>query len=268
MKALLTSHRRATVLWLSAALLPIVASTASVFVHVDPGQWFTMPDGMRRSLAADAMLYIAGATIVAAPLAGIALASTRRAHPERRFSSTPAAIIGPLGLAVTLLVASSATVNALAWSTLDSEGWTTLAISHATLGAVALALAAFGTVCGAAFRDPLDAAACSLMVVLIATGGLLVAGASVAYAPRLFVEIALAASPLIAIASAAHIDVVRMGVPYQISPLAHIEIDYPGWLAVCLSYLAVAGLCFLVLAWRRVDMPLGWVRNSRFKYQI
>ena len=225
-----------------------------------------MPDGMRRSLAADAMLYIAGAVIVSAPLAGIALTGARPSDPHHRALRAPVPIIWPLLVAVVLVVASSAIVNAFAWGTLDNEGWTTLAIAHLTLGAVALALAAFGALCGTAFRDPLDAAACSLLIVLVATGGLLVAGASVADVPRPFLEVALAASPLIAIASAAHVDVIRMGVPYQISPLAHIQIDYPSWLAVCLAYLALAA-CFMVLAWRRWDVGVRWPQNSRFKYQ-
>jgi hypothetical protein len=267
MKSAPTVRRRCTALWLCAAFLPLVASAASIFVHVDPGQWLSMPAGMRRSLAADAMLYIAGAVIVAAPLAGIALASAQLAQPDRRTASTRAAVIWPLCLAVGLVVTSSAIVNAFAWGALDSDGWTMLAIAHATLAAVTLALAAFGALCGALFRDPLDAAACSLIVVLIATGGLLVAGVSVADAPRPLVEIALAASPLIAIASAAHVDVIRMGVPYQISPLAHIQIDYPGWAAVCASYLAVSAACFLALTWKHPEVTLRWPPNSRFKYQ-
>ena len=132
--------------------------------------------------------------------------------------------------------------------------------------AVALALAAFGALCGAAFRDPLDAAACSLTIVLVATGGLLVAGASVADAPRGLIDVALAASPLVAITAAAHIDVIRMGVPYQISPLAHIQVDYPTWTAACACYMTIAACCFVALGWARSDVSLR-PHNSRFKLQ-
>ena len=91
---------------------------------------------------------------------------------------------------------------------------------------MALALAAWGALCGV-FSDPLDAAAFSLIVVLVAAGGLLVAGASVADLPRRLVALALTASPLVVIASAANIDIVRMDLLYQISPLAHMQVDYP-----------------------------------------
>ena len=263
-----TLHRivtRYATLWLLALLLPFAATAASVFVHVDPASWLSMPSAMKRSLYADALLYIAATVVVAAPLAGVVVAASGRAryrggpgfsrgaapkHCASRVMSGARDAAWPLGFAVSLFVATSAALTVFGWGLSDAEALRFVATSHATLFAVALALAAFGAFCGVAFADPLDAAACSLTVVLIATGGLLVAGVAVADAPRPVIDVALTASPLVAMASAAHIDVMRMGVPYQISPLAHLQLEYPAWYAACGWYLGVAALCFVGLKWK------------------
>jgi hypothetical protein len=74
------------------------------------------------------------------------------------------------------------------------------------------------------------------------------------------IDLALAANPLITMASAAHIDVMRMDLPYQMSPLAHIQVQYLSWQAACAWYLSVAGLCFLGLRRRGRSWPLASVR--------
>jgi hypothetical protein len=56
-------------------------------------------------------------------------------------------------------------------------------------------------------------------------------------------QAALTASPFVAVATAAQIDVVRLETFYQISPLAHMRVDYPSWQTVCGWYLAVGCLC-------------------------
>jgi hypothetical protein len=104
--------------------------------------------------------------------------------------------------------------------------------------------------CGATFTDALDAVGCSLTVVLVAAGGLLVAGAALADVPRALIDVALTASPFVTMASASHIDVMRMGVPYQMSPLAHLQVEYPSWYVASGWYLALAGLCFLGVRWK------------------
>jgi hypothetical protein len=92
----------------------------------------------------------------------------------------------------------------------------------------------------------MDAAGVSLLLSLIASGGLLVGGASVGDLPRLVIAAGLVASPLVAMASAAQIDIVRSDLLYQISPLAHIQIDYPTWSLATVCYLAAA--CVFVLS--------------------
>jgi hypothetical protein len=230
-------------LWLLAATLPILACAASVFVNIEPASWFTMLPAARRAATADALLYIAASAIVAAPLAGVSIASSRRPGSAIGLGTSVLAL-WPLVGAVGLFVAASAIVTTAGWG-LEAEGALTfVATSHATLFAVTLALAAFGALCGTAFRDPLDAAACSTLIVLVATVGLFVAGAIVADVPRDLLNVALTASPLVAIVSAAHIDIVRMGLPYQMSPLAHLQVDYPAWYTACAGYLTLAGVCF------------------------
>lgn len=244
------------------------AALAAIFVNVEPASWLSMPPGTFRSLGPDALLYMAGLVIVTAPLAGVAVVARHVSASARGAIASPAAsIVLPLCVAVALCVATSALITLAAGGGSDGPAWTLLATSHATLGAVALALAAFGVLCATAFHDPLDAAACSLLIVMVATGGLLVAGASVADAPRALIDVALTASPLVTIAAAAHIDIVRMGVPYQISPLAHIELEYPAWYTASAWYVAVAAACFAAATWRRSEWTPRWPQRSHVKLQ-
>jgi hypothetical protein len=125
-----------------------------------------------------------------------------------------------------------------------------VATSHLVLASVTLALAAFGALLGTFFRDPLDAAAVALCLAATAAYGVLVAGAPVGMMPGPVLKAALLASPVMSIASAAHLDLVRSDIWYQVSPLAHVQVDYPSWGAVCLSYLAVGCTALLGMAWR------------------
>ena len=134
-----------------------------------------------------------------------------------------------------------------------------VATSHATMFAVAFALAAFGALCAATLIDPLDAAACSLAIVLTAAGGLLVAGASLTDVPLALIDVAVTASPLVAMTASAHIDLSRMAVPYQMSPLAHLQVDYPAWYAACGWYLLFAAACVLGMQWKARSSPLAAV---------
>ena len=118
--------------------------------------------------------------------------------------------------------------------------WPTALEAHLTLGAATLALGALGVWCGSAFRDPLDAAASSLAAALVATCGLLCLGSFSADLPTPIVNAALLANPIVAVASAANIDLLRFEFLYQTSPIVHRTFDYPTW------YLAVA--CFSVAA--------------------
>jgi hypothetical protein len=209
-----------------------------------------MPSALRQGLAADAVLYTAGCATIAAPVAGVAVAAAKRsllsAHDGRldvRRTTWPLIVAA-------LLFAMVSALLTFGWSIGREDATAFVATSHATLIAVALALAAWGAFCGGCFRDPLDAAAVSLIVVLMAAVGLFVAGASVADVPRQLVALALTANPLVVIAAAANIDIVRMDLLYQISPLAHTQVDYPAWHIASVWYLGLAFLCFLGLTLR------------------
>jgi hypothetical protein len=232
-------------LWLLAWLVPLVSSAAAVFVNVDPALWWSMSAATRRGLAADALLFTIAAVVLFAPLAGVVVAAGARVRAASAPGAGALEATSSLTAATAMLVASSALLMVLAWGHADAAALSLVATSHATMFAVALALAGFGALCGTTFRDSLDAAGCSLSVVLVAAGGLLVAGALLADVPRALIEVALAASPFVTMASSAHIDVMRMGVPYQMSPLAHIQVQYPAWYLASAWYLALAGLCFV-----------------------
>ena len=241
-------------LWLLACSVPPLSMVVSIMVNVDASAWPSISMPLVRALAADARLYCAGFITIAAPLAGVAVAWSRKspgvkAHHglSRGAGSEALATARPLVVAVVLFTAVSALLNL---SLADAPGAAELtATSHATLAAVALALAVFGAFCGAAFADPLDGAACSLGLVLLASAGVLVAGASLELVPPRFIDLALTASPLVAMTSAARIDILRMDVLYQISPLAHVQVDYPTWYAASGWFLVVAFSCFLGLVW-------------------
>lgn len=174
--------------------------------------------------AAYVLIGEAAAVVVAAPLAGVALAGRRLR-----------------GLRWALIVLALFAGVSVSWTILVAHvPWPTALQAHLTLGAATLALGALGIWCGSAFRDPLDAAAWSVAVALIATCGLLSLGSFSADLPTPIVNAALLANPIVAVASAANIDLLRFEFLYQVSPIVHRTFDYPTW------YLAVA--CFSAAA--------------------
>jgi hypothetical protein len=164
--------------------------------------------------------------VVAAPLCGVALAT-------RRFRGAwPAAVL----FAVTLAISAVLTIASRAWV---AEAVRTALISHATLAVTGFALAALGAWLGSALRDPLDAAALSTGAAIAAALGLFALGPLGADLPTTIVNAALAASPIVANASAANVDLLRTDLLYRISPLAHGRFDYPTWYAALALYGAV-----------------------------
>jgi hypothetical protein len=227
--------------WVGAATLPLVTHGTALVVNVDVGAWLAMPGPLRWSLAADGVLFTTAAIVVAAPVAGVAIgASSGRPLVRRVIDFTVSAMV----------CAAMSSLMTFAWVAGREDAVAFTAQSHLTLFAVTLALAAGGALCAALFRHPLDAAAVALVSSLVAAGGLLVAGSSMADVPRSVIAIALTASPVFAVASAAHIDIVRMDVPYQISPLAHMQMAYPEWASTSAWYLAGAALACAGLAWK------------------
>jgi hypothetical protein len=171
------------------------------------------------------------AVVVIGPLAGVALAG--RDFRPLRLAAIVFALLGGVSMSAAILVAR--------------VPWPIAMATHLTLAAAAIALAGLGAWCGSTFRDPLDAAACSVTAALIATCGLFFLGSLSADLPTPVVNAALLANPIVAVASAANIDLLRFEFLYQISPIAHRRFDYPAWhLAVAffalVSLMAAAGV--------------------------
>jgi len=186
-----------------------------------------------RGVTPDALLYTAVCVVIAAPLAGVAVTSTRRL------------------LAATAVFCAMSAALTLARLGLDTDTMRFVATSHAVLASATVALAALGAWLGAVLRDPLDAAGIALTIAVTAAYGVLVAGAPVGEMSPPMLKAALLASPVMSVATAAHVDLVRSDIWYQISPLAHVHLEYPAWTTVCGSYLAAGGAGFFATMWCR-----------------
>jgi hypothetical protein len=237
-----------------AALLPLFPHGAALAVNVEPRDWLALGAAPRWGIGPDALLYTAACLTLAAPLAGVALAAASRESGERLPHRNPGGVdalrlIRQLMIAVSLFAIVSGLLTWI-WSLSRPDALWFVVTTHLTLTAVALALAAVGAVFGSWLRQPLDAAACSLTLAVAAAVGLLVAGAPVARIPRPVVEWGLTASPFVALTSAAHVDIFRMGLLYQISPLAHLRIDYPEWYVAAAWHLSLALVCLVIMSLR------------------
>jgi hypothetical protein len=225
----------------TAAATPLVCWGAAAAGSLEPAEWLSAT--ALRGLTAEARLSIAVAVIVGAPLVGVALSRPGGSPPVRAIITVRRSMLAVLALVVvSALLTLAATTPAL-------DQLAPVWQSHATLASVALALVLLGAACGSVFRDPLDAAAVGAGASLLMAGGMLAGGARIADLPRGVIEAGMLASPLIAIAGSAHVDLLRIEPLYQISPLAHLSIDYPAWSASAAWHLTVASACTAILAW-------------------
>jgi len=240
---LVTLMSRPKALYVASAALPLVPGLASIAAVIEPGHWSGITLPMVRTVTPDALLYSAACLVVGAPLAGVAVASRRSPVFE---------IVAQLVTATAIFCAASAALTALRLG--GEEGTLAfVATSHAVLASAALALASLGALLGTLLRDPLDAAAIGVGTALTAAYGVLVAGAPVGDLSAAWLETALLASPLMTVATAAHVDLVRSDIWYQISPLAHLRLDYPAWTTACGSYLLAGCAGFFAIMWCRTN---------------
>jgi hypothetical protein len=230
--------RRQAWLFAGAVLLPPLTTLRVIVVNVDPGAWTSLSPATLGALTADALLLTAGLIVVVAPLAGVFVGH-----------ASPGRAVSVLAVATVLFTSSSAAVTVATLGASGALGY--VVSSHAALASVVFALSVFGASCAALLKDPLDAAALGLSIVLLAAGGVLVSGPVASSLPRALLEAGLVASPFVVAATAAGIDIARLDVFYQISPLAHMQIEYPSWPAVCGWYLAVTCCFFVGLTWQR-----------------
>ncbi len=235
-----TLRSRAGRLWVGAAALPAILYAIVALAQTPGAGWSTRVSGP--AVSTDALLLSAVLIIIGVPPAAVALAS----HCRTAGNPTPGTPLMMWREAMTLLGTGIAvfvfTSAALGFAALGVSIATMelIAATHCTLGAAAVALGGIGAISAAMFRNPLDAAAVSTAVSLVAGTGILMAGPVVSDLPLPFVESALAASPLVATASAARVDLLRTSVLYHVSPIAHTQFDYPTWQAAAGLYLLVA----------------------------
>jgi hypothetical protein len=244
------SRPRSAGWWLAAASAPAAAILSALVMGGHSRPWFDLSRVARVHLNADALVLQTVFVVIGAPLAGVAVAASRlrklvvinRAETLRSLWS----IAWAIGTGVTVFAATSAVLALAVMGT--TAGLPLLIISRATLWAATLALAALGAVCASSFSDPLDAAGCALALAFVVAAGVLVVGPAAAGAPTSVINAALLASPIVAIASAADIDILRGDVLYRLSPLAHIRFDYPAWQTAVGIYVTVGFACFTAMA--------------------
>lgn len=226
--------RRARQLYVASAVVPLVPAAGSVADALPP-DW-AVTAALVRSVTPDALLYTAWCVVAAAPLAGVALASGsgQRGGDAARRMLIGAAIFSAVSAALTLMRLGT-----------GGDALRLVATSHGVLASVTVALGALGVLSARLFRDPLDAGAVALGLAATAGFGVLVAGAPVGALPQSALNAAVLASPIMTIASAAHVDLVRTDIWYQVSPLAHVQVEYPAWTTACAAYLGAGGVAFL-----------------------
>jgi hypothetical protein len=236
-----------------SAALALIPHGVALASNVEPADWLDLGAASGWGIAPDAMLFTAAFVTLAAPVAGVAVAA-RELAARATTGASPRRVLGPLLMWVVGFCVVSALLT-FVWSAGRPDAWRFVATTHVTLLSVALALAAGGALCGAWFRNPLDAAASGLAIAMTAAAGLLVAGAAVSLVPRTLVEWGLTASPFVAVTSAAHIDILHMDLLYQISPLAHLRVDYPEWRVASCGYMAVTALSLVIMSRLRIRQP-------------
>jgi hypothetical protein len=228
--------------WLTAPGLPVFTAAAVL-----------MQERARSLQGADTLFIESAVAIVAAPIYGVAVL-TRRSRTtdlapsglllERSSVSGASAAAWRLAAGAALFAITSA-ILAL---TVFGGRIELVAASHATLWVATVTLTALGAFFASACTDPLDAAAAAVGASVVMAASVFVLGSVIAEAPTGAIDIALLASPIVSIASAANLDIFRSDVLYRLSPIAHISVNYPPWQAAFEWYALVALACFLATA--------------------
>ncbi|HUK37131.1 MAG TPA: hypothetical protein VLV86_24615 [Vicinamibacterales bacterium] len=237
----LAARRRLSVWWCGATVAPIVIHAALLWLASQHGTAGTISRYVRVQVNTDALLLEAFVSVIAGPLMGVV--STAR----RSMSDGGASSIAGCGLFAAIFAASAAIAHLVVDPATPVAA---LVAPHVTLSIATLAATALGAAAAASMDHPLDAAGCALLLSLLAGVGVLVSGPLVADAPAGLVNAALAASPIVATASAANIDVLRGDLLYRFSPIAHRAFDYPSWTTACLIYAALAAIAFMLVVMR------------------
>ncbi len=240
--------------WLSAAAVPAVAT-----VVILASAWWPAtrpPSGNLRSrLAGELLLAEVVLLVVWAPLMGLFTATRVWPSGDTLAGRSRAARIldgtwqlgRHLVIRVGMMTALSLAIMLETRAPIDAV---MLVRTHAILSMAALAFAATGALCARMFREPLDAAACATATALFATFALFTGGPAIDSVPRWLLDAALVVNPIVAMEASANIDIFRTDLVYQLSPLAHRQIDYPAF-STALGAYALIALALLVLSARQ-----------------
>ncbi len=230
--------------WVPVASLPVVTGVGLLWFEAPAGNWFALTRPALWRVAADALLVNVAIVVLAAPIVG-AVVGAGLARTEASRGSVWA-VARRLGWLVSMFVGASAAVTAAGFG-VTFPALALVAASHATLGAAALALASMGVLCRQQLRDPLDAVACGTLLAGLVSFGVLLAGPLIQDLPYGITNVALVASPVVATAASAQIDILRSETFYQISSIAHRRFDYPAWEVATGVYLIATVLCFVLI---------------------
>ena len=238
-----------------AAAVPFVSIGA---IAVADTRWLNAPSlALRTETVVGLLLVQAGVVAIWAPLMGLFTVARVRAlragEPPENALARMRAGSWQLGwrmmVRATAATASSAAIILALRSSIDAPA---LLKSHAMLWTVTLTFAAMGAACAAMLAEPLDGAATATVVAVLAATALFAAGPALDGLPPRLLDAALVANPVVATAVGANLDLFRMDLFYQLSPLAHRQIDYPAAAVVLAAYaLMAAGM--LLLAAARLD---------------
>ena len=114
-----------------------------------------------------------------------------------------------------------------------------------TAATAILALCGVGLLCRRVFRDPLDCVAAVLVVAAVAAFGVFALGDLATVLPTSALNALLVGNPIVAVASAAHVDIFHRPLLYELSPIAHRDFRYPAWPLAAALYGGVAVATFL-----------------------
>jgi len=223
-----------------------------LWLEAPAGSWFALTRAALWRMAADALLVNVAIVVIAAPILGVVVGARLAETGESR--GRVWAIARRLGWLVSVFVGASAAVTTAGFGG-TFPALALVATSHATLGAAALALASMGALCRQQLRDPLDAVACSTLLAGLVSFGVLLAGPLIQDLPSVITNVALLASPVVATAASAQIDILRSETFYQISSIAHRRFDYPAWDVATGVYLITTVLCFAFIHWFPRRLP-------------
>jgi hypothetical protein len=212
---------------------PLAVGVARLLFEVPPRGWTTLAPATWWRLAADTLVLDVALLCGLAPMLGV-LAATRR------IGAIPVAVF----VTTFLLVSWVMTLMGFGPSGTALRHGTA---AHLTLASAVLALVTCGGCCARMFRDPLDAIALALGLTGSVLLGVLVAGPLADALPALLATVLLGASPLVAVASAADIDLLRSPLLYEWSPLAHRGISAPAWPASMAGFLVMTLLGVAIL---------------------